>query len=400
MTTQSLAETILDSEFFNTSYKQRQLWKIRVDPTCLLTIFSWPHLNHLLSTHRITNDRLRLSLADDFSTSNKVAFRQVRDQFGRPADFLSINELHRLMQLGVTGVLEAANEMIPAVEAFTTAIRIRFDARSSANAYFSFGSASGFGPHHDDHDVIVIQFCGRKYWHFFRTVASAERATVEHLHAPGDGDRGETMLLEEGDIMFVPKGTWHDVVALNEPSLHITVSIVYPTISDFFIWLLRHHQYGAPFRDIKMANDDLGAILNDCAKFASDAISENALRGFLKDYYAKCAAHRIAPSFPTLNRASTDDLFLRLPYSFALVGAPDGATGTTHTISALGRQYHLSEAEYHVLANLSHKQPSPLPAILASVGSHIPGRKTIIAAIEKLLDSGLISKAYPPDAGR
>src|SRR5437867_2560904 len=83
----------------------------------------------------------------------------------------------------------------------------------STSSYFSFGSASGFGPHNDDHDVIVIQFHGRKYWHFFRTATSTEKATVQDLVAPTTRDRGQTILLTEGEVMFVPKGTWHDVVA-------------------------------------------------------------------------------------------------------------------------------------------------------------------------------------------
>ncbi|WP_354687320.1 JmjC domain-containing protein [Cupriavidus necator] len=393
MNPQSLAERILDSEAFMLSYMQRRLWKGRTDAAYLQSVFSWRHLNHLLSTHRITNDRLRLSQADDFSTSNKLAFRQARDQFGRPTDFLSINELHRLMGLGVTGVLEATNELIPRIEALTTTIRARFDAQSSANAYFSFGSTSGFGAHHDDHDVIVIQFNGRKHWHFFRTAGSSSRATVENLRDPGAGDRAETMLLQEGDIMFVPKGTWHDVVALDEPSLHVTVSIVYPTISEFLCWLMQQHQYGPPFRDIRMASDDLAALAAECSTFFGKVTSEDTLREFLRAYYTNYAANRIAPSFPTLNRVGAADSYRRLPYSFSVVAPMDGKD-TARKISALGRQYNISDAEYRILDALSYKHFSSLADIQASIGDCIPDRETVTAAVERLLDRGLISKAH------
>lgn len=389
MESQDLAQMILDSDGLMLNYEQRRFWNGRIDPGYLQSIFSWHHLNQLLSTHRITNDRLRLSRVNDHLSPNKLAFRQARDQFGRSTDCLSINVLHRLMHLGVTGVLEATNELIPQIEALTTDIRTRFDARSSANAYFSFGSTSGFGAHNDDHDVIVIQFQGRKCWHFFRTATSAEKATVQDLGAPTTHDRGHTILLEEGEVMFVPKGTWHDVVALDEPSLHVTVSIVYPTVADFIGWLLKQHKFGLPFRDISMGRDDLGALASACSDFINKTTSREVLLEFLKTYYTRYAASRFAPAFPTLNRVSPADCYKRLPYAISIL---DKKEADVINISALGQRHAISEAEYRILNELSHKYSSSLSDILVSVGGCISNLDTATSALERLLDIGLISK--------
>ncbi|MEC3765101.1 JmjC domain-containing protein [Cupriavidus sp. SS-3] len=384
-----LVEAILGSEELLRSYRNRSFWKGQVDPRKLQSIFSWHRLNELLATHRITNDRLRLSLADDYQTANMLAFRPGRDQFGRPTDVLSISALHRLMGLGVTGVLEATQELIPPLEVLTSEISTRLHARSSANAFFSFGSSSGFGPHNDDHDVIVVQFCGQKQWEFFRTSASPKKAKVGDLAAPGTADKGDRIVIQEGDVLFVPKGTWHDVAALNTPSLHITISIVFPTISDLVSWLLMQRRYSIPFQDIR-SDDDPDNVANLCADFLHTEIKSDIVPTFLSEYYSRYSAHRINPAFPHLNRVTPGDSFIRLPYTF--IPVHDDERTATRVISALGRKHCISELEHEILKHLSHKAPSTLKDIQSFDPKHRPDTVGTIKAIEGLLDKGLISK--------
>jgi hypothetical protein len=83
MTDFSLASQILKADGFQECYEKRTFWKGSVDSAQLTSLLSWEALNHLLSTHRLSNDRLRLSLENDHVTPNRQAFRVVRDAFGR-----------------------------------------------------------------------------------------------------------------------------------------------------------------------------------------------------------------------------------------------------------------------------------------------------------------------------
>ncbi|WP_193752375.1 JmjC domain-containing protein [Cupriavidus sp. IDO] len=392
MTDFNLAKQILNTDGFLECYKMKAFWKGRVDPTQLTKLFSWDTLNHLLSTHRLTNDRLRLSLENDHVTPNKQAFRSVRDAFGRPTDFLSLSDLHRLLRAGATGVLEATNELASAIEALTQQISSRFDARSTANAYFSFGSTSGFGVHNDDHDVIVVQLDGRKTWNFFTTSNGLNKATVYELDTPTKKDVGETIILAPGDVLFIPKGTWHDVISIGEPSLHLTISIVYPTILDFSQWLLDQNRYRLPYRDIRMAEDDLALVASDCTAFFSQIVNEESMVAFLKTYYARHAARRIGPSLPSLNRIEPDDTFFRVPFSFLQIGINEAALGHI-IIRALGREHILTEREYWILTTLSHKSPLSVAEIAATHSeSYDFSFESIQGALEKLLDKALVTK--------
>jgi hypothetical protein len=234
---------------------------------------------------------------------------------------------------------------------------------------------------------------GRKTWNFFATSNGPSKATVNELDIPTDEDLGETIVLTPGDVLFVPKGTWHDVISIGEPSLHLTISIVYPTILDFSQWLLDQNRYRLPYRDIRMAEDDLTSVASDCTTFFNQVVNEESMVAFLNAYYARHAARRIAPSLPSLNRIESGDTFFRVPFSFIELGIRDTASGR-FIIRALGRDHILTDSEYRILTALSHKSPLSQTEIAAHTKSYDFLFDSIRGALEKLLDKALVTKAH------
>lgn len=267
-------------------------------------------------------------------------------------------------------------------------IGARYYARSTANAYFSFGITSGFGAHNDDHDVIVLQIEGRKSWRFFGTEAKPNMATVNDLAKPIEDDVSEMIVLNQGDILFIPKSTWHDVVAINEPSLHLTISVVYPTVSEYVFWLLEQHKYEQPYRDIKLNDAELDATVRNGVEFFEKTINMASLATYLDFYYARHRACQVQPSFPSLNRAQTGDLLRKVPFTVTTI---ENGSCTECLIFALGRKHLLSQCEKNILANLSHDQSMSFENILRLFEANYE-RDEVSTALEKLLDRGLISK--------
>ena len=109
-----------------------------------------------------------MSTCSEHAKVNRRAFHSVKDSLGRNTDYLIVSELHKLMREGVTAVLEAVNELSPTVCGLTERVACELGARSTANAYMSFGNISGFGVHNDDHDVIILQLDGCKEWRFLK----------------------------------------------------------------------------------------------------------------------------------------------------------------------------------------------------------------------------------------
>ncbi|MCD9123635.1 JmjC domain-containing protein [Cupriavidus sp. UGS-1] len=345
-----LAHRLLHDEAFMASCHGGTFLRMQASGPELRQLFSWDDLNDSLSCNRLTNDRLRLSTERDHDIVNRRAFRPVRDRFGRRTDQLVISELHRLMEEGVTAVLEAVNELAPPVEKFTEQMGGTLGVRSSANAYMSFGSTSGFGRHNDDHDVIVIQIDGRKKWTFFQSPNGYRHALVTETSDQEALKAGETITVSRGDILFIPKGTWHDVISIGEPSLHLTVSLVYPTVSDFIAWGMQQDRFGIPFTDIRPDGGSFQALVNDSLQFMTTLISNENLNRFLRFHRSGHANARLKADFPVLNQPTGEAMYRRIPID----AIPLERRAGTVKIYALGRTHLLTDDEYTVLCRLPH----------------------------------------------
>ena len=103
-----------------------------------------------------------------------------------------------------------------------------------SNAYVSFGGTGSFGAHWDTHDVVVLQLVGRKRWRVgpptFPLPLPAHTSRRSGEAAPSFS--ALDVLLEAGDLLYLPRGWWHEVTPLAEPSLHLSVGIYVPSVFD------------------------------------------------------------------------------------------------------------------------------------------------------------------------
>ncbi|MEZ0602718.1 JmjC domain-containing protein [Paraburkholderia sp. IW21] len=380
------AQYILGDADFRSHYGEKKFWHSHFLETRVHKIFSWEHLNACLSHNRITNDRFRMSTEYEHNLLNKRAFRPVRDKFGRSTDYLVISELHQLMREGVTAVLEAINELSPNVGDLTERLGGELGAQSTANAYISFGDTSGFGVHNDDHDVIVMQIDGKKKWRFFRSGTIQEKATVNELKHPSESDRGDELIITAGDIMFIPKGTWHDVVAVNEKSLHLTISLVYPTVVDFVNWGLARDKFGIPYADFRPSKVEREGLSYKCREYFNRLINEENIEIFLRAFYAGHAGSRVRANFPFLNSASLEDGFRRIPFDVVVLNTEEDDECVK--TFALGRIHELAPEEYALLRRLPHTGAMRGKALIPVDEAW----DSVASTLRSLMDRGLVGK--------
>ncbi len=108
---------------------------------------------------------------------------------------------------------------------------------TSGNAYLSFAGDGSFGKHWDTHDVFVIQLIGRKLWRIY-TPTLPLPLTYQTNDRSGHTCPAEPALeltLEEGDVMYVPRGWWHHVIPLQGGSFHLSVGSYPPTLFDYVV---------------------------------------------------------------------------------------------------------------------------------------------------------------------
>ena len=90
--------------------------------------------------------------------------------------------------------------------------------------YAAWGTTPGFGLHCDDHDVFIIQIIGEKRWALYGESqmypGHRKEDNLASLKEPK-----ENYTLRPGDVLYLPRGHWHNVVGIGEPTIHLTVGV-------------------------------------------------------------------------------------------------------------------------------------------------------------------------------
>ncbi len=218
-------------ERFRTEFQGRRPLHIPADEArSKRTLLNWDAFNGLLGqtdiwtaqTLRLMINRVPVPAADYCQGAQSVGGPVLRPVPQKVEVFLN------------SGASAVANEVQsyhpPIAEAATTLARA-FAAKVGANIYCSFKGVQAFGPHYDVHDVFAVQTEGEKLWRIY------ENQIETPVELPPDGpetlkwleqSRGRLLseiLMKPGDVLYLPRGQFHDALAVEGASLHVTFSV-------------------------------------------------------------------------------------------------------------------------------------------------------------------------------
>jgi len=139
------------------------------------------------------------------------------------------------MRDGHTLILDGVQEFDPKLGQFCRLLAQKTGARFQTNIYLTPPNGKGFSAHWDNHDVFVMQVMGSKHWKVEkgrRTLPQKDGAIEEE----GRELRGElySFTLQQGDMVYIPRGFVHAAECGTENSLHVTLGI-YPNTWDELI---------------------------------------------------------------------------------------------------------------------------------------------------------------------
>jgi len=104
--------------------------------------------------------------------------------------------------------------------------------KCQGNLYFSMQSHQAFGPHCDNHDVFAIHFEGEKVWNIYENV---EKNPINHPMFKYSAEEREKkagklidqVTLQPGDLLYLPRGQYHDALASQNGAIHIAFGLTY-----------------------------------------------------------------------------------------------------------------------------------------------------------------------------
>ncbi|GGP62774.1 cupin domain-containing protein [Saccharothrix coeruleofusca] len=199
-------------------------------------LLPWSEVNRVLRQHRLDFPRLRLAQGGEVVPAHTYTEMVQTRRTGLVPRLLP-ERFAEKMRGGATLVLDSVNELFEPVGELAARLEHELRERVQVNLYAGWGVTHGFDVHWDDHDAIIVQISGRKRWRVHGVTRPAPlQRDVELPRRPSDEPLDDFML-EDGDVLYVPRGHWHDVSAVGSESLHLTIGFNRATGVDLVSWL-------------------------------------------------------------------------------------------------------------------------------------------------------------------
>lgn len=238
---EQLLAPIPQEQFFSEYYHRRWL-HVSGPQDKFASVMSWANLNQILNSAVWSQHSLQLMLdrqrvppgAYCQSTVDRNRAQVLQPVPDRVLDFL---------RKGASLLLNEIDAVDANVMAVAKAIEIGVGAKCCANLYCSWKERQAFDSHYDRHDVYAIQIVGEKRWRIYRGRANnpIEHAAFHNvLQAEYDRMKGsvaEEVTMTPGDLLYLPRGQYHDALANSEASIHVSFSCTEPLGLDWLTGL-------------------------------------------------------------------------------------------------------------------------------------------------------------------
>lgn len=185
-----------------------------------------------------------------------------------------------LMAVGASLVIDGMEDQSSDLRRMCRVLGEAFGAKTTVNLYASRRGVQGFSSHCDPHEVFAVHCEGEKVWRIYE--GAEEAPTEATLVRDADyierkkGRVAMEVTMRPGDVLYIPRGHYHDALASTDRSLHLTFG-VQPLYGVAVLDLLRDmalddrvmREYLPPARDAEGLRRQLAAIAERLAAMAN-----------------------------------------------------------------------------------------------------------------------------------
>jgi len=229
MTVTNFADLLapFDPEVFFRDYYGRKPLHIRGGADKFREVMSWSILDGLVNRTSIWS---QTSLKLVLDTKPLAASSYCISAMGR--DGVTVMQpsaplVNDWLAKGASLVLNDIDALTPGLVSVARVLEDGLDTKVQANLYCSWKAHKAFLSHMDTHDVFAVHVEGRKQWLVYE--GRAEHP-INHPMFKGmpqeaiDKAKGKVLMdivMEPGDLLYIPRGQYHDALAESGGTVHI-----------------------------------------------------------------------------------------------------------------------------------------------------------------------------------
>jgi len=245
-------------------------------------LLTWDAYNYLLNQPGIWTSQSLRPMRDHIPVHPDQYCRTIQTASG-PVKRPWTPKLEVFVAAGSSLVANEVHHLHPPLTRLGAMLGEAFAAGIGSNVYFSSKGIRAFGTHFDNHEVFAIQTEGEKVWNIYE-----HRAGNPGIALPDNMEtrrwfertRGALMTqveMKPGDLLYVPRGQYHDALATTGPSLHVTFAVNPQTGHAVVALLDRLAAEHALFRDwLPSVRTDDGKVLKAHLQALAALLSELA----------------------------------------------------------------------------------------------------------------------------
>lgn len=170
------------------------------------------------------------SLVKIFNQGNPVHPSHWAHQFeGDEGYYRDTSAILKAISLKSTVIFDEYYKYSPDVKELIIFLQEALNVYCGCNAYLSQAGGKGFNLHRDTHHTLIFAISGKKRWKIYRYKQDDHQAKQRFLDEPTDQEIIESglchdVIMNPGDLLYIPIGQYHQVENLESNSFHWTVS--------------------------------------------------------------------------------------------------------------------------------------------------------------------------------
>lgn len=214
-------------EAFFAEYHDQKPLHVKGGAAKFAAVLGWRGINRLLDmTHIWSSQSLKLFLDGKPVEPAQYCVSAVSRQGGQEQQ-PDARRVAEWVAKGASIVMNDVDSLTPGLASVSAALESAGLGKAQANAYISWQSHKAFPAHYDTHDVWAVQVEGEKIWNVWEGRADWPishpifRSQDQAHHEQAKGKLRERVLLKTGDLLYLPRGWYHDALAEAPASVHI-----------------------------------------------------------------------------------------------------------------------------------------------------------------------------------
>jgi ribosomal protein L16 Arg81 hydroxylase len=220
-----LIQPLTTQEFFSSYWEKKHLVLSRQSPDSYRELLSLDDIDRALTEMGARYPDVTLATGEKIPSAAEFTFAD---------GSIDPVAVFRLFSKGTSIVLSNMQRKLPKLTALCRSLTAETSIPFQTNLYLTPPRSQGFRLHYDTHDVFILQIAGSKNWRIYDSpVELPARGRGYSTYKETPGALSDKFVLQQGDLLYMPRGWYHEAISDESTSLHITLGANSVTWSDF-----------------------------------------------------------------------------------------------------------------------------------------------------------------------